>query len=233
MADGIWQPSVGDGVTETESRVQVQFDSMPHQKEASTLGMWVFLATEVLFFGGLFMAYIVYRTWYPRAFAAGSAHMMTALGAANTAVLLVSSFTMALAVRAGRLGDRRTQLWALAVTILLGLSFLGIKAVEYTDHFEHHLFPNASFRWEGAPEFAFNVQIFFTLYFLMTGLHAVHMMVGVGVLSVLFVMAARRRFNSYYHTPLEVSGLYWHFVDIVWIFLFPLLYLIDVHARVG
>ena len=211
--------------------VQVQFDSMPQQVEASTLGMWVFLATEVLFFSGLFLGYIVYRTWYPRAFAAGSAHMHTALGAANTTVLLVSSFTMALAVRAGRIGSKRGQVLALGVTILLGLAFLGIKVVEYTDHIRNGLFPNASFAWDGAPDLAFTVQIFFTLYFLMTGLHAVHMMVGVGVLSTLTVMAARGRFDASYHTPLELSGLYWHFVDIVWIFLFPLLYLIDVHTR--
>jgi cytochrome c oxidase subunit III len=131
----------------------------------------------------------------------------------------------------GCLGSHRAQVVALLATIVLGLVFLGFKAYEYYDHFQRGLLPNASFRWEGPPELALTVQIFFTLYFVMTGLHAVHMLVGVGAMSVIAVMAGRRRFDSLYHTPLEVAGLYWHVVDIVWIFLFPLLYLIDVHGR--
>jgi cytochrome c oxidase subunit 3 len=220
---------MAEAVTVTP-HLQEQFDSMGQQAEASVLGMWVFLATEVLFFGGLFMAYCVYHNWYSAAFAAGSHHMLTVAGTANTAVLLVSSFTVALGVRAGRLGSRRGQVLALSATIFLGLVFLGVKAYEYYDHFSHGLFPNASFRWEGAPELAAPVQIFFTLYFVMTGLHALHMVIGVGLFTVMAILAARGRFNEHYYTPLEVSGLYWHFVDIVWIFLFPLLYLIDLHG---
>jgi cytochrome c oxidase subunit 3 len=220
---------MADVLTRSDPRIQEQFNSMEQQVEASTLGMWVFLATEVLFFGGLFLTYIVYRYWYPDAFAAGSRHMSTTLGTANTAVLILSSFTVALAVRGGRLGSRTAQVLALSATLVLGLVFLAIKAYEYYDHIHHGLFPNQSFTWDGPRELMLTVQIFFTLYFVMTGLHALHMIVGIGVVSVLAILAARGRFDAVYHTPLEVGGLYWHFVDIVWIFLFPLLYLVDLH----
>ncbi|MGE3275717.1 MAG: cytochrome c oxidase subunit 3 family protein [Vicinamibacterales bacterium] len=210
-----------------------QFHSMAQQVAVSELGMWIFLATEVLFFGALFLAYTVYRAWYPDAFAAGSREMATAIGTANTAILIVSSFTVVLAIRGGRLGRPRTQGWMLAATIALGLVFLGLKAWEYTDHIRHHLFPGAGFEWPGEGAVAGQVQIFFTLYYVMTGLHALHMVIGVSVMAVLFVMARRGRFDATYHTPLEVSGLYWHFVDIIWIFLFPLFYLIGLHGTHG
>jgi cytochrome c oxidase subunit 3 len=208
--------------------LQHHFDTMEQQFEASALGMWVFLVTEIMFFGGLFMAYLVYRTWHPEAFAEGSRHLDIMLGGVNTAVLIASSLTMALAVYAGQQGDRKRQLVFLVGTAIFGLAFLGIKAVEYSEKFRDHLVPGPHFEWRGAANPA-NVQMFYSLYFALTGLHALHMIVGVGMLAVLIRMAANGRFTREWNTPLEVGGLYWHFVDIVWIFLFPLLYLIERH----
>jgi cytochrome c oxidase subunit III len=212
-------------------RLQHHFDNLDQQFEASALGMWLFLVTEILFFGGLFLAYLVYRLTYPQAFAEASHELDVVLGGVNTAVLIGSSLTMAMAVWSAQLGRRSGQLLFLGLTIGLGLVFLGIKAVEYSHKFEHNLVPGASFHFESArdPQHA---QLFFSLYFVMTGLHALHMVVGIGLMTVLFVMAFKGRFTKAYHTPVEVSGLYWHFVDIVWIFLFPLLYLIDRHGPV-
>jgi len=206
------------------------FDSLEQQHEASTLGMWVFLATEIMFFGGLFLVYVVYRTWYPDAFAAASHHLDVQLGAINTAVLIASSLTMALAVHAAQLGNRRGIIVFLLLTIVLGSVFLGIKAIEYYDKFQHHLIPGAAFDWEGPAKLARPAQIFYSLYFAMTGMHALHMVIGVCLMSVMVWMAYRGRFSSEYYSPVEISGLYWHFVDIVWIFLFPLLYLIGRHG---
>jgi cytochrome c oxidase subunit 3 len=212
-------------------KLQHHFDNLEQQFEASALGMWLFLVTEILFFGGLFTAYMIYRLAYPEAFAEASHELDVVLGGVNTAVLIGSSLTMAMAVWSAQLGRRGGQLLFLALTIVLGLTFLGIKAVEYSHKFEHHLVPGANFQFEAArdPQHA---QLFFSLYFVMTGLHALHMVVGIGVMAVLFVMAFKGRFTRAYHTPVEISGLYWHFVDIVWIFLFPLLYLIDRHGPV-
>jgi cytochrome c oxidase subunit 3 len=209
------------------SGLQHHFDSLEQQNEASSLGMWVFLVTEVMFFGGMFTAYIVYRTFYPAAFADASHHLDITLGGVNTAVLICSSLTMALAVHGSQVGNRKALIGFLILTALLGLTFLGIKAVEYADKFEHHLVPGSAFSYPG-PD-ARQVQLFFSVYFAMTGLHALHMIIGVGVLSVLLIKACRGAYSPAYHTPVEVSGLYWHFVDIVWIFLFPLLYLIGRH----
>jgi cytochrome c oxidase subunit 3 len=212
-------------------KLQHHFDNLEQQFEASALGMWLFLVTEILFFGGLFLAYLVYRLTYPQAFAEASHELDVVLGGINTAVLIGSSLTMAMAVWSAQLGKRSGQLLFLALTIGLGLVFLGIKAVEYSHKFEHHLVPGASFHFASASD-PQHAQLFFSLYFVMTGLHAVHMVVGIGLMAVLFVMAYQGRFTRAYHTPVEVSGLYWHFVDIVWIFLFPLLYLIDRHGPV-
>jgi len=212
-------------------RLQHHFDNLDQQFEASALGMWLFLVTEILFFGGLFAAYMIYRLMYPRAFAEASHELDILLGGVNTAVLIGSSLTMAMAVWSAQLGKRSGQLLFLALTIGLGLVFLGIKAVEYSHKFEHHLVPGPNFRFEAAHD-PIHSQLFFSLYFVMTGLHALHMVIGIAIMSVLFVMAWLGRFTKAYHTPVEVSGLYWHFVDIVWIFLFPLLYLIDRHGPV-
>jgi cytochrome c oxidase subunit 3 len=209
--------------------LQHQFDTLGQQKEASTLGMWVFLVTEILFFGGLFLAYTIYRWQYARGFALASRHMDILLGTVNTAVLICSSLTMAMAVHSAAKGRRKPLMGYLVATMLLGAAFLGIKAVEYTEHIRHHLFPGPAFHYPG-PE-ARSAEIFFSLYFAMTGLHALHMIIGIGLLSVLFVLARRSRFSPEYYSPVEISGLYWHFVDIVWIFLFPLLYLIGRHLK--
>jgi cytochrome c oxidase subunit 3 len=204
------------------------FEDLGQQKEASTLGMWLFLATEVLFFGGLFAAYLIYRVWYPETFGEASRTLDITLGTVNTLVLIVSSLTMALAVHASAVNHRRALVLFLVLTMILGAIFLGIKAVEYYDKFTHHHIPGASFQFhEGDP---YHAQLFFSLYFALTGLHASHMVIGLGLLSVLLFMSWRGRFSSTWHTPVEMIGLYWHFVDIVWIFLFPLLYLVDRHS---
>jgi cytochrome c oxidase subunit 3 len=203
------------------------FDDPGQQREAATLGMWVFLGTELLFFGGLFAAYMIYRVWYPETFGDASRTLDITLGSVNTLVLITSSLTMAFAVRAASTGRRRQLMVLIAVTMMLGLVFLGIKGVEYHQKFVEHHVPGLGFHFEGtAPERA---NLFFSLYFAMTGLHAAHMIIGLGLLTVMFVMAARGRFSVAWHTPVELSGLYWHFVDIIWIFLFPLLYLVDRH----
>ena len=207
-----------------------QFDDLEQQKEASTLGMWVFLVTEVLFFGGLFMVYTVYRSWYPMEFAASSRELVVAAGTINTFVLITSSLTMALAVHAAQLGARRPLLVFLSLTMLLGCVFLGIKAFEYYKEWAEHHIPGAGFQFS-EPAFAPHAQLFFSLYFLMTGLHALHMIIGLGVMSVMFWWSWSGIVTEEYYVPIEISGLYWHFVDIVWIFLFPLLYLIGRHLH--
>ena len=210
--------------------LQHHFIDMAQQQEASTLGMWVFLVTEIMFFGGMFWCYILYRYWYPEGFAAASHHLDLFWGGLNTVILIVSSLTMALAVRAAQLNNRRGQIVNLILTIILGAAFLGVKAIEYSAKFRDNVIPGAHFEWHGTD--ATGAQIFYSLYFMLTGLHAIHMIVGIGIMLVILAMAWRGRFNSTYYTPVEISGLYWHFVDIVWIFLFPLLYLIGRHAPV-
>jgi cytochrome c oxidase subunit III len=209
-------------------RLQHHFESLEQQKESSTLGMWTFLVTEIMFFGGLFLLYTVYRTLYSEAFAVSSQELHVWMGFMNTLVLIGSSLTMALAVHASSVArPRATVIWLLA-TVLLGSVFLGVKYVEYKEKFDHHLVPGAHYHKPERvpPEHAKASEIFFSLYFGMTGLHAFHMIIGMPILLVLAVMANRNHFSRQYYTPVEMMGLYWHFVDIVWIFLFPLLYLI-------
>jgi cytochrome c oxidase subunit 3 len=209
-----------------------QFDTAAQQKDASTLGMWVFLITEVMFFGGLFLTYTVYRHAYPEIFAVASSTLNVYIGATNTVVLLCSSFTMVLAVRAAQLGMTKGIVLFLILTLLLGGVFLGVKAYEWNEKFEEHHIPGPSFHLDGvAPDQQGHAQLFFSLYFAMTGLHALHMVIGVGLLSVFIRMARKGRFSAEYMTPVDLGGLYWHFVDIIWIFLFPLLYLIDRHLK--
>jgi cytochrome c oxidase subunit 3 len=207
---------------------QHHFDDVEQQHQASWLGMWVFLSTEVMFFGGMFAGYFVYRHWYMQAFASASNHLDLWLGAINTAVLICSSFTMALAVYSAETSRRKPLITFLVLTIILGLAFLGIKFYEYHTKFEEHLVPGSSFRFDAS--LARPAEIFFSFYFAMTGMHAVHMIIGIGLLTALIVQARRGRFSALYHTPVELTGLYWHFVDIVWIFLFPLLYLLGRHV---
>ena len=214
-------------------KLQHHFDDMEQQVEASTLGMWVFLVTEIMFFGGLFMAYIVYRAAAPEAFQEASHHLSIGWGAFNTAVLIFSSLTMALAVRSAQTGQpARTQVMWLVGTMFLGTVFLGVKVIEYDDKFAHHIVPGPYFD-KSAWTHPAGVEQFYSLYFIMTGLHALHMIIGIGLMAVIAIMAWRKHFDSTYYTPVEVSGLYWHFVDIVWIFLFPLLYLIGRHYHAG
>lgn len=217
------------------------FDNLEQQREAGTIGMWVFLVQEIMFFGGLFLAYTIYRWMFPVAFATASNHLNVTLGATNTIVLIVSSLTMALAVYYAQTGSRRNQIIFLLVTMALGTTFLVIKAFEYYDKYRDNLIPGSlipgrPFHWEnplpvGVTER--NLEMFFWIYFAMTGLHALHMIIGLGILAYLVYYAYKGRFTPEYHAPVEISGLYWHFVDIIWIFLFPLLYLLGRHLEHG
>ena len=211
--------------------LRVQFDTEEQQKDASTLGMWIFLITEIMFFGGMFAVYTIYRSWYPDVFAIASSSLNEIIGAINTGVLLLSSFTMVMAVRAGQLGQQKAIVIFLILTLLFGGVFLGVKAYEWNEKFEEHHIPGqAAFHLDGIlPGDQGHAQLFFSIYFAMTGLHALHMVIGVGILLYLIVQANKGRFSASYYTAVDVAGLYWHFVDIIWIFLFPLLYLIDRH----
>jgi len=214
-------------MSKVESFQAHHFDDVEQQHEASWLGMWVFLATEVMFFGGMFAGYFVYRHWYLQAFAEASNHLDVLLGGINTAVLICSSFTMALGVHCAAANKRTALIVFLVLTMVLGTVFLGIKFFEYHSKFVEHLVPGSAFAFPGL--FERQAEIFFSFYFAMTGMHAVHMIIGIGLLTALVLKAKRARFSAAYHTPVELTGLYWHFVDIVWIFLFPLLYLLGRH----
>ncbi len=203
------------------------FVDAEQQRGAATLAMWVFLASELMFFGGLFTGYVYYRVVHPEAFAVASGHLDVVLGAVNTAVLLTSSLTMVMAVHRAAGGDRRGIIRYLAATCLLGVVFLGIKAFEYAHKAEEHLVPGRAFSLD--TPWADGAEIFFGFYFVMTGVHAAHMIIGIGVLAVLAWQASRNAYSPAYYTPIETAGLYWHFVDIIWIFLFPLLYLVERH----
>jgi cytochrome c oxidase subunit 3 len=225
--------------------LQHHFENMEQQREAGTLGMWVFLVTEIMFFGGMFLAYTLYRNLFPPAFAAASNHLDITLGAVNTGVLILSSFTMAMAVYFTQMGKQRPQVLCLVLTLILGLAFLGIKGVEYYDKYEDRLIPGKIIpgrhfgpdphelhlaEGPGLEQTLKQVEMFYYIYFAMTGMHALHMVIGAGLLTYLIIFSLKRRFDPEYHSPVEVIGLYWHFVDIVWIFLFPLLYLLGRHV---
>jgi cytochrome c oxidase subunit 3 len=203
------------------------FDDPEQQLDAAQSGMWLFLATEIMFFGGMFIGYTVYREAYFKVFAEASNHLDIWLGGINTAVLICSSLTMALAVHAAQMGRRKSIVWFLLLTMILGTLFLGIKFTEYYHKHEEHLIPGFDFLFPDGD--SGQAAIFFSFYFAMTGLHALHMIIGLALLVYLAVQARRGRFSDLYFTPVEITGLYWHFVDIVWIFLFPLLYLIGRH----
>ena len=245
-----------------------QFQTLEQQKESATLGMWVFLITEILFFGGLFLAYTINRHAFPTAFGVGGNMLDLFLGGLNTVVLIASSFTMAMSVWSAQTSRKKmVPIWLL-LTLVLGSVFLGVKVVEYKQKFDHHLIPGHNFDVaycsrnpvacgldqkdlgkeqkeiqegidaERAPGMSdeeatvalnAHAQLYFSLYFGMTGLHALHMIIGAGLLLWLIFEGFKGRFDANYNTPVENIGLYWHFVDIVWIFLFPLLYLINRH----
>jgi cytochrome c oxidase subunit III len=206
--------------------LQHHFEDLGQQHEASILGMWMFLATEILFFGGILCAYWIYRALYPEAWALGAAQQNTLAGGINTLVLIVSSLTMALAVRNAQVANRRGTVAMLVATLIFGCVFLAIKSYEYNAHWHEGLFPGAHFTWHENPELAPKVELFMVFYWGMTGLHALHMVIGVALLLWFIWRAWRGDFGPEYYSPVEVMGLYWHFVDIVWIFLFPFLYLI-------
>jgi cytochrome c oxidase subunit III len=233
-----------------------QFQTLEQQKESATLGMWIFLVTEVLFFGGMFMTYTINRHYFFTVFGIGSNTLDIKLGTINTIVLIISSLTMAMAVWSAQVGKKKLVPLFLIATLCLGSVFLGIKFVEYKQKFDHHLIPGRSFdlkyhpahplagddpkelalekkeveeAFEHDPDTNAHGQLYFSLYFAMTGLHALHMLVGAGLLIWLIKASLSGRFTPQYNNPVEIVGLYWHFVDIVWIYLFPLLYLIDRH----
>lgn len=201
-----------------------QYATAEQQAETATFGMWVFLATEILFFGGMLLAYTWLRTTYPEGVAEAGRHTKIVIGSVNTLVLLTSSLTMAWAVHAAEHGRRRMLTRLLAVTALLGLLFLGLKGYEYHKEWTEHLVPGLNFHEDSAH--AQTIELFYFLYFLLTGIHGIHVTIGIGLIAVMAVRARRGAFSSRYYTPVEVTGLYWHFVDIVWIFLYPLLYLV-------
>jgi cytochrome c oxidase subunit 3 len=203
------------------------FDDAAQQHEASTLGMWAFLVTEIMFFGGMFLGYAVYRGSFPEVFSHASSHLDVALGTINTAVLIGSSLTVALALHAAQESKGRALSVFLVLTILLAMVFLGIKVTEYYHKYEEQLIPGSNFTYHG--EDPRRAAIFFSFYFAMTGMHALHMIIGIGIFLVLALQAWRGRYSEAYYTPVELAGLYWHFVDIVWIFLFPLFYLLGRH----
>ncbi len=219
------------------------FETEEQQREAGSFGMWLFLLTEIMFFGGMFFAYLLYRNWYYPAFTVASNQLNAPEGCINTAVLITSGFFMALGVWAAEVRKQKVLVITLLLTTLFGLVFLGVKCDEYHEKYEHHHIPGASFSVAEfvnpaayglheeplAPDMAQKTQIFFFLYFAMTGMHALHMIIGIGLLVWLIWRANRGDFSFGYVAPIENFGLYWHFVDIVWLFLFPLLYLINRH----
>lgn len=205
------------------------YADLDQQREAAKLGMWVFLATEVMFFGGMIAGYVVYRNAYPAAFQAGSVHMMFVAGTLNTALLITASLFVALAVHAAREGRRKALVWFLAISMFLGICFLAVKGYEYYEHYLDHEVPTRSFQWDGADPR--HVEMFFVLYFTLTGFHALHMLIGVSILAFIIYFAQKGRYTPEYHNPVENAALYWHFVDIVWIFLYPMLYLVG-HTHV-
>ena len=209
--------------------LQHHFDDLEQQYQASNMGMWAFIAQEILFFGGLFGGYTVYRNLYTRAFVEGSHHLNIYWGCFNTVVLIASSLTVALAVRGAQLGKRKATFNWIIATMILGSVFLGVKVIEYKAKYDHHLIPSASFVYEDALPAGVtqgHMKIFFSFYFVMTGMHALHMIIGIGIMVYLLARARKGVFTTEYFAPIENFGLYWHFVDIIWIFLFPLLYLI-------
>lgn len=212
----------------TEERMdhlQHHFVDSDQQFESSKLGMWVFLVTEILFFGGLFAAYIVYRSWYPELYLEASQQLHTFWGTVNTAVLIGSSLTVAMAIRSAQLNQIKGLIYNLYITIGLACTFMVIKYFEYAEKIEKGILPGRYYTYDGLEHEKAN--IFFSIYYMMTGLHGLHVIIGIGLMIWLVVKAKKKVFHSGYYTPVEITGLYWHLVDIIWIFLFPLLYLID------
>lgn len=211
--------------SDVPTHVAHHFVDSEQQFDSAKLGMWVFLVTEILFFGGLFVAYIVYRAWNPELFLLAAQELDTMMGAINTVVLIGSSLTMALAIRAAQLNQQKNIIIYLSITIAMAMTFMVIKYFEYAHKFDIGILPGEMYTFTGIdhPKAA----IFFSIYYMMTALHGIHVLIGVGLMIWLIVRARQGAYSSEYYTPVEITGLYWHLVDIIWIFLFPLLYLID------
>ncbi|MBI4209593.1 MAG: cytochrome c oxidase subunit 3 family protein [Deltaproteobacteria bacterium] len=209
---------------DSEHIVPDHFDSAEQAFDASKMGLWLFMVTEILLFGGLFVTYIVYRSLYPEMFHEASGHLNKILGGVNTVVLICSSFSMAMAVNRTQFNKPRQAAWLLLFTILCGVTFMTVKYFEYTHKFHEGLLPGAHFTFEGIQHP--KTPLFFSLYFMMTGLHGVHVLVGMGLIFWVWTRTLRGHFSSRYYTPVELTGIYWHLVDLIWIYLFPLLYLV-------
>lgn len=204
--------------------LQHHFSDVEQQQEAARLGMWIFLVTEILLFGGLFCFYAIYRAWYPEMFVNAHQYLDVIMGGTNTIVLITSSVTMALAIRSVQLGRNKVALYQLLVTLVLASMFLVIKYFEYEHKFHLGQLPGKFYTFEGIE--GSNPHVFFSVYFMMTGLHGIHVIGGMGIITWMILRTRRGDFSPEYYTPLELTGLYWHLVDLIWIFLFPLLYLI-------
>jgi len=237
-----------DVAHEHPAHLRHHFVSLEQQSETASFGMWLFLLTEIMFFGGLFTAYLIYRNWYFPAFVAGSHQLSILLGSFNTLLLITSSFTMAMGVWCAETKRKQGLIWALIATLILGIGFLGIKTIEYTEKWEKHHIPGSSFSVQSfvnpdsdaeakaagdkpmGLDMARKTEVYFSLYFAMTGMHALHMIIGIALLCGMLYHALRGGYMDGNINFVENFGLYWHFVDIVWIFLFPLLYLISRHS---
>ena len=204
-----------------------QFANPNQQRETASFGMWIFIISEMMLFGGLFVAFTVYRMYYPQAFDDGSAGMDIVLGSINTAVLICSSFTMALAVYSAEVGSRKLVSAFLVLTMIIGAVFLAIKFTEYYKHFLDHKAPAVWFdsAGPGGPK----IELFYVFYFIMTGLHALHMIVGIGLLMATLIRNLAGQITAAYYTPIEVAGLYWHFIDVIWVFLYGIFYISGLH----
>ncbi len=228
MSESITTADHGHGHADRPKHLQHHFVTSDQQFEASKMGMWLFLITEILLFSGMFVAYAVYRTWYPEVFQDVSGLLDWKLGGLNTIVLLGSSFTVAMSIHYAQTNNKKGLVLNLALTILCACVFLVVKYFEYTGKFSHGIFAGAAYHPHG--DYAIydiaHAPQFFSIYFIMTGIHGVHVLIGIGVFIWILRRAIRGDFDSTYYTPVELTGLYWHLVDIIWIFLFPLLYLI-------
>ncbi len=195
-----------------------------HEFVSSKEGIWLFMVTEILMFGGLFVGYLIYHAMYPEMFAEGASHLNWQMGATNTIVLLISSWTMALSIHSIQVNKRNQATICLIVTILCGLMFMFIKYLEYSSKIEHGLLPGRFFHAHDIVHH--NLPLYFGFYFCMTGLHGTHVLIGMGLITWVLIRHLRGDFNPQYFTPVEGVGLFWHIVDLIWIFLFPLLYLV-------
>lgn len=210
--------------TVNSDHVAHHFDNMEQQFSAAKLGVWLFLCTEILMFGGLFVVYAVYHNLYPEMFAEGAKFLDWRLGAVNTVVLLISSYTMAMGIYFAQKNDNKSCAKMMIVTLVCAATFMVIKYFEYTHKFHLGIYPGELFAFEGAQ--VDNLALYFSLYFLMTGLHGSHVLVGMGLIFWIWRRASKGEFSENYYTPVEGVGLFWHLVDLIWIYLFPLLYLV-------